>query len=823
MALRLTKTSLAPSDSLPGATPLQIGEETASLLLSRAGTVLLSGEMTDYSALFEAAAAIEHDIPRYRAQKLLIEAGLRHAFAVDDKHRALDLLLTTANCAITALEANPAEPRLLNYAGVALYEVWSLDAARALFNAAKRLDPEVPHLERNLRGVAERSQSHRRNKAPLHPLIRDLSVRAKRVAASARPAEGMRISLCMIMRDEEEMLPRTLAAVAPAVDEMIIVDTGSQDRSIEIARSFGATVIEREWTGDFSAARNVSLNAATGDWILYLDADEVLVAEDAEKLRELAGHTWREALFFDETNFTGNDETGTIVVHAALRMIRNRPEHRFSGRLHEQIANTLPADLPERITQTPLRIHHYGYLGVVRDSKDKSRRNLELLQKQKEEGAPSAFLHYNLGSEHFALGETEVALAEFEESWRVIHEEEGTLHHEFVPSLTIRLVKALRAAGRNEDAIARAEEGLARFPGFTDLVYEQGLAALHLDREDEAVAYLEKAISMGDAPSRYTALMGAGTFLPRIILAVRHQRRGEVDEAVELMEWCMDNHPEYFGALHPYATALLRAGRSPAEIVAEVERRVTRVSPTMRFMLGTALYEHGAASEAEDQFRHVLDAQPHSGAARSALVESLLYQRRYAEGAAEAALLDEDDSLAVVVVRSELFARLLVKDLVGARAALERAERVGLPIAERALYKHWIARCDGESDPPRIPAHAVPLLELMLEGLLRVHDFENFERVHALFTSTNLPVREQRERLAQIYMRRGFARSAGREWLAVCQEQPDVRALVGLAHVAIAGGQLDSAATFARQALTLDPDNAVARALLDATQEPVAA
>ena len=93
----------------------------------------------------------------------------------------------------------------------------------------------------------------------------------------------MRLSLCMIVRDEEEMLPRTLEAIEPAVDEIIIVDTGSTGRDDRIAESFGATVIEREWTGSFSDARNASLEAATGDWFLYLDADEVLVSEDVDR------------------------------------------------------------------------------------------------------------------------------------------------------------------------------------------------------------------------------------------------------------------------------------------------------------------------------------------------------------------------------------------------------------------------------------------------------------------------------------------------------------------------------------------------------------
>src|SRR5205823_2345512 len=113
-------------------------------------------------------------------------------------------------------------------------------------------------------------------KAALAPL----AVQAKRAAARARPATGLTLSLCMIVRDEEEMLPRCLDAIRDAVDEIVIVDTGSTDRTIEIARSYGAKVLEREWTGSFSDARNASFEAASGDWVIYLDADEVLVADD---------------------------------------------------------------------------------------------------------------------------------------------------------------------------------------------------------------------------------------------------------------------------------------------------------------------------------------------------------------------------------------------------------------------------------------------------------------------------------------------------------------------------------------------------------------
>src|SRR5262249_29669887 len=154
-------------------------------------------------------------------------------------------------------------------------------------------------------------------------------------------------------------------------------------------------------------------DAATGDWILYLDADEVLVSEDVDLLRSLTGRTWREAFYLFETNFTGEAGDGAAVTFNALRMFRNRPEYRFQGRLHEQIAQHLPAYLPDRLEQTSVRVEHYGYLGSVRDAKEKSRRNIELLKAQQAEAPPTAFLHFNLGSEYAAAGDAPAALAEF--------------------------------------------------------------------------------------------------------------------------------------------------------------------------------------------------------------------------------------------------------------------------------------------------------------------------------------------------------------------------------------------------------------------------
>ncbi len=128
------------------------------------------------------------------------------------------------------------------------------------------------------------------------------------------------------------MLGDCLESAKDGVDEMVIVDTGSTDRTIEIAESYGAKILHFPWNGSFSDARNHGLEQATGTHILWLDADERLEEGDAARLRELAAQPWREAHWLVETNYTGQDEVGMAATHLALRLWRNRPHVPLPGR-----------------------------------------------------------------------------------------------------------------------------------------------------------------------------------------------------------------------------------------------------------------------------------------------------------------------------------------------------------------------------------------------------------------------------------------------------------------------------------------------------------
>jgi glycosyltransferase involved in cell wall biosynthesis len=762
-----------------------------SHLLPAATARLSAGDWAGYRSVFAEAGKVEDVHRRYEARRALLAAGLR----AGSKPAAL---VTTAAAALDALVEEAREPVLLNAAGVAFYELGALQAAEALFGAAQRLDPELAHVERNLAECKRRRRKGIRVLPQAAGAVRELAPKLDRVTAVAYPAEGLTLSLCMIVKDEEAMLGRCLQAVRGAVDELVVVDTGSGDATVQIAESYGARVLHHAWDGDFSAARNASFAAATGDWVMYLDADEVLVADDVQRLRALTGRTWREAFYLMETNHTGDLEDGTAITHDALRVFRNRPEYRFDGRIHEQIAHQLPTYLPERLERTTVRVEHYGYLGAVRGAKDKVNRNLELLERQVAEGVDTPFLHFNLGSEHLASGDSGRALAHFARAWKAIAGDERIGRYGFAPALGARYVKALRLEGRRADVDAAAGEVLAAFPGFTDIVLEQALAAAAAGKLERAEELLRRCLEMGDGPSRYSAAVGSGSYRAMVALAEVLRHGGAIDESEATLHASLEQHPGFLGAVEPYASALLRRGVPAAEVAATVHGLVADTSPGVRFLLAVALSEAGAPAAAEAELRALLAAQPGNAQARVALAETLLAQGRLTDAADAAAEVDPEAPCAEAAQRTELFARLAES------ADADPGAATALSDAERAVFAAWRAARTGAVVASTLPAAAAAPVLTMLDALARLEAFDAFADLVTVLERVGMVERERRQALAELYLRRGYVDLAAEEWLALCDRHgADERSLRGLAAVAAARGMDDDAALFEAEARSL--------------------
>lgn len=206
------------------------------------------------------------------------------------------------------------------------------------------------------------------------------------------------LSVVMIIKNEEKWLKTCLDSVKHIADEIVITDTGSDDKSLEIAQQFGAKIFHIEWKDDFAWARNESLKPATGDWLLLIDADEILAPEGAIQIRNIVDNNGGGINAFDliQANYCSdigswrwkpvpkdaplaNGNPG-YVASPLTRLFRNHMGYEFRGCVHETI-NTSIFEKGHRIESTNIIIHHYG-LELGDYSRQKSAKYLSLCRKK---------------------------------------------------------------------------------------------------------------------------------------------------------------------------------------------------------------------------------------------------------------------------------------------------------------------------------------------------------------------------------------------------------------------------------------------------------
>lgn len=330
----------------------------------------------------------------------------------------------------------------------------------------------------------------------------------------------------MIVKNEAEYLPRCLQSVQGIVDELIVVDTGSVDDSTDIARKFGACVIDFPWQDDFSQARNAGLNYATGYWILVLDADEELDAADREKLLLCAQHTEYDGFFLQVYNEVGDGNQGASI-NPALRMFRSAPEHRFEGRIHEQIAASIcRCKENANFYMSGVKIRHYGYRSDMIAKKNKVNRNMQLLLKTLEEAPNDPFHLYNIGVEYLRSGQLKKALNAFRKARSQISPDLSFTHLLYKCE-----ARCLQVMGNVSEAIGICEDGITLYPSYTDLLHIKGSCEMALGRTDEAKASLFAAYKLGPAPEGFHTEEGIGTYQTCYALGLLHETARDYNAA----------------------------------------------------------------------------------------------------------------------------------------------------------------------------------------------------------------------------------------------------------------------------------------------------
>jgi hypothetical protein len=293
--------------------------------------------------------------------------------------------------------------------------------------------------------------------------------------------EDVLLSAALIVRNEERFLEDCLRSIAGLVDEAVVVDTGSTDRSREIARDLGARLADFPWNGDFAAARNHALDLARGAWILYIDADERVTAGDRDGLAPLL-HDPRLAActvrFRPISGFTRYRE---------YRLFRHHPELRFAGVIHETHVPAL-IELCARdhlaVAPSDVAIDHLGYDG---DLTHKHHRNLPLLRARLASDPHHVYSWCHLGVTLLGLGDAAAAEQAWLQAVEVVRAKRGRSITDSTPYVDLARQRFLRG----EDALGLVDEGLFFFPDNFTLQWLRARALVAAERFAEALPILE--------------------------------------------------------------------------------------------------------------------------------------------------------------------------------------------------------------------------------------------------------------------------------------------------------------------------------------------
>lgn len=352
-------------------------------------------------------------------------------------------------------------------------------------------------------------------------------------------ARKIRISQCMIVKNEEENIRQALSWGKGVVWEQIVVDTGSTDRTVEIAKEMGAKVFPFEWCDDFSAAKNYAIEQASGEWIAFLDADEYFSKTDARKLPsilkkvETAAQRGNVIHMLCTEMFHLNDEGEVFSVGQHYRIFRNMKNLRYCNRVHEALQMTNGAQLRYTLIKD-LPIMHTGYQKSVCGKKGE--RNIPLLKKELEENPENYNAWSYLGESYAGSGQTKEALSCME---RVIEHGVGQIASDRINAAFA--VWFSEVSFLPEEELASYEERVRQYYerflqtgiNFPDVEYYMGRFLLRMRKEEEGVRLFERILERLEHYGESSSLKAPGELdIIYNVLQAWHNEQGNIQKSV---------------------------------------------------------------------------------------------------------------------------------------------------------------------------------------------------------------------------------------------------------------------------------------------------
>ncbi len=346
----------------------------------------------------------------------------------------------------------------------------------------------------------------------------------------------MKLSVCMIVKDEAINLEKTLPSLARHADEIIVLDTGSTDNTIAVAEKYGAKVFRFSWINDFSAARNQSLQYATGDFILWADADEFYTDEDLAKLKEILSSSsqYAYALHLYECDLDKCEKKGG---YFRVKVFRNGQGYHFVRPINEQLVDPQSKVVDGEVI--PVAIYHWGACLGKEKMEQKNKRYVERYSAALAKSPEDPYLHFLLANKLAALDRRDEALEHYSKTYQYAKKNSiGIESLEKKADLLLRMKKLPEAA-------AAVEELTAIDPNNIPARNVAASIMLVIGKVDNAIAILQEALNIKIEGK--IECVNQTRAMPNLLLGKAYELKGESEKAQDCFEEVKKIAPELLG------------------------------------------------------------------------------------------------------------------------------------------------------------------------------------------------------------------------------------------------------------------------------------
>ncbi|MHB0861941.1 tetratricopeptide repeat-containing glycosyltransferase family 2 protein [Paenibacillus sp. SEL3] len=507
------------------------------------------------------------------------------------------------------------------------------------------------------------------------------------------------IALCMIVKNEQEYLRRCLDSVKDKVNQIIIVDTGSTDETVNIAKEYTTDVYHMDWSNNFAAARNESIKYATTEYILVLDADEYL-EETADLQKEIA--SGEDYYFTKIHNIMSFDRA---LNHLAIRIFLNNKDLYYQNRLHEHL-NIMDEGLNFKSGQAELVIMHTGYTDEMMEGREKAKRNLPLMLKEVEEN-PTVYNLFNMGRTYMWVGKYEKAIPFLKKAYPM------SKNLTIAPDLIMTLCRSLGEMKRYNEALQILQEAVIVYPNEVELIHLQGLYFMEIGYYRDAITSMNKCLEIGDQGITFSE--GNGSYIAHFRLAEWYESRNDLMKSYEHILEAFKLKNDFAPIMGKYFKIIEKANVPLEEV----------------FVSTNQLYPISNSGQLEKilevmyQLRHPLLQRYLTEYNVTVQDNVMATARQYARDydGAQASWLEMED------IEEQNGEDLLLLSLILKDETLFGRTKTLLNLSQKDQKNLYKIIMDESSGDVKLTQHLENILEKALMHLIRLQEFETFEKI----------------------------------------------------------------------------------------------